>query len=263
MAEFAVSLWTFENLLTWWITIYSFFYRLFKYNLPNFLLLWLASCQQRVWANSSVSTFRKLNGAMPQGSFLGPLAFLILTDNLSNGCLLHKYVDDTTLSELVRPKQHDTWPSYLADLHTWTAQNGMSINTSNTKDMVRSRLAITNSSFLNISSQTIERVNSYELLGIHIDSSLSWSIHIDYIIKEATTRLHFLKQLKLKLIDHLRATHWTPSDYWQTDNSNGLVMVIRNYHRLTPYHWFKWVSVNNFHCLTLTFDLWPLPTIPG
>ena len=37
---------------------------------------------------------------------------------------------------------------------------------------------------------------------------------------------------KLKLIDRLRATRWTPPDYWQTDNSNGLIMVIRNYHWL-------------------------------
>ena len=36
----------------------------------------------------------------------------------------------------------------------------------------------------------------------------------------------------LKLIDRLRATRWTPPDYRQTDNSNGLVMVIRNYHWL-------------------------------
>ena len=32
--------------------------------------------------------------------------------------------------------------------------------------------------------------------------------------------------------DHLRATRWTPPDYWQTDNSSGLVMVIRNCHWL-------------------------------
>jgi len=36
----------------------------------------------------------------------------------------------------------------------------------------------------------------------------------------------------LKLIDRLRATRWTPPDYWQTYNSSGLVMVIHNYHRL-------------------------------
>ena len=37
---------------------------------------------------------------------------------------------------------------------------------------------------------------------------------------------------ELKLIDLLRATRWMPLDYWQTNNSNGLVMVIRNYYWL-------------------------------
>jgi len=47
-----------------------------------------------------------------------------------------------------------------------------------------------------ISSQTIERVTSFKLLGVHLDSSLAWSTHISHIIKKATTRLYFLKQLK-------------------------------------------------------------------
>jgi len=132
------------------------FSKLLQYSLPNFLLLWfafyLSNHQQRVRANSSLSTFRKLNGAMPQCSFLGPLAFLILIDDLSTGCPLHKYVDDTTLSELVRPKQLDTYiPTYLANLLTWAVQNGMEINTSKTKEMVHGRFAITDLPFLNIS----------------------------------------------------------------------------------------------------------------
>jgi len=43
--------------------------------------------------------------------------------------------------------------------------------------------------------------------------------------------------LTLKLIDCLRATHWMPPDYWQADNSSGLVMVIRNYHWLNLTSW--------------------------
>ena len=47
------------------------------------MLLWFASYlsnrQRRVRVNISVSTFKKLKGAMPQGSWLGPLAFLVLT----------------------------------------------------------------------------------------------------------------------------------------------------------------------------------------
>jgi len=33
---------------------------------------------------------------------------LVLIDDLSTGFPLHKYVDDTTLPELVQPKQRDT-----------------------------------------------------------------------------------------------------------------------------------------------------------
>jgi len=177
------------------------FTKLLKYNIPNFLLIWFSSYlsnrQQRVRVKNSVSTFRKLNGAMPQGSWLGPLAFLVLIDDLCTGCPLHKYVDDTTLSELVQPKQPDTHMStYLAHLLTWAAHNGMEINTSKTKEMLLGPLASINLPLLTISSQTIERVTSFKLLGVHLDSSLAWSTHINHIIKKATTRLYFLKQLK-------------------------------------------------------------------
>jgi len=113
---------------------------------------------------------KNLKEAIPQGAWLGPLAFLVLVDDLSTGCRLHKYVDGTTLSELVQPKQLDTHIlTYLADLLTWTAHNGMEVNTSKTKEMVLGRLANTNLPLPNISSQTVERVTTYKLLGEHID----------------------------------------------------------------------------------------------
>ena len=77
---------------------------------------------------------------------------MCIRDRQTTGCPLHKYVDDTTLSELVRPKQLDTYiQTYLANLLTWAVQNGMEINTSKTKEMVHGRFAITDLPFLNIS----------------------------------------------------------------------------------------------------------------
>ena len=68
---------------------------------------------------------------MPQGSFSAQIAFLELIgglDNLFTGCPLHKYFDDTTLCELVQPKQLDAYIStYLADLLTWAAHNGIGL----------------------------------------------------------------------------------------------------------------------------------------
>ena len=61
---------------------------------------------------------------------------LVFIDDLSTGCPRQKYVDDTTLSELVQPKQPEIHMStYLADLLTWAARNGMEMNTSKTKEI--------------------------------------------------------------------------------------------------------------------------------
>jgi len=57
----------------------------------------------------------------------------------STGWPVHKYVDDITLSELlqVQRKQHESHISTeLMDLLTWTADNGMELNNSKTKEMV-------------------------------------------------------------------------------------------------------------------------------
>jgi len=38
---------------------------------------------------------------MPQGSKLGPLSFIVMTDDLRANYEVHKFVDDTTLPELI------------------------------------------------------------------------------------------------------------------------------------------------------------------
>jgi len=65
----------------------------------------------------------------------------------------------------------------------------MELNISKTKEMILGQLADTNPPLLSISSQTTERATSFKLLGLHIDSSLYWSNHVDHVIKKATTIL--------------------------------------------------------------------------
>jgi len=72
---------------------------------------------------------------MPQGSRLGPLSFIVLIDDLRAACELHKFVDDTTLSELIPSTgSASNIPSYFTSVLTWTANNDMQINISKTRD---------------------------------------------------------------------------------------------------------------------------------
>jgi len=134
---------------------------------------------------------------MPQGSRLGPLSSIVLIDDLRAACELHKFVDDTTLSELIPSTgSASNMPSYFTSVLTWTANNDMQINTSKTKEMIIGSLDSINVSPLSTSLGTVERVATFKLLGIHLDINLSWSVHINSITSKASKRLYFLKQLK-------------------------------------------------------------------
>ena len=66
----------------------------------DIIVRWICSFpkdrQQRVKLSKTFSNWTTLTGAMPQGSFLGPLIFIVLIDDLTAPCLIHKFVDDTT-----------------------------------------------------------------------------------------------------------------------------------------------------------------------
>jgi len=79
--------------------------KLLHKGVPHRLVRWfylylLARCQC-VRVDSQYSDWLCLADGMPQGSVLGALSFLLLIDDLSLQCLIHKYVDDTNLTELL------------------------------------------------------------------------------------------------------------------------------------------------------------------
>lgn len=174
-------------------------------NVPHCLVKWLYSylkerCQ-RVRIGDVCSGWLKLNGAMPQGSWLGPLSFLVLIDDLHTDCLIHKYVDDTTLTELLHSSDDVSHMQYFFEqLISWSVNNDMVVNFDKTKEMVIGPPRITSKfsllSTTAVSNPQIERVATFKLLGVHLDANFSWSSHVEATLSKATQRLYFLKQLK-------------------------------------------------------------------
>ena len=72
--------------------------KLVELGLPDVIVLWICAFlrdrRQRVKIGDVLSDWLHLAAGMPQGSYLGPLTFVILIYALQPGCLTHKYVDD-------------------------------------------------------------------------------------------------------------------------------------------------------------------------
>ena len=170
-------------------------------NVPHCLVKWFhayLSCRkQRVRVDGEISGWLDLRGGMPQGSWLGLLSFLVLIDDLKLPCRVHKYVDDTTLTEILNSVPCTTaMDTFLFQLQTWTDLNHMAINFTKTKEMLFGPLSRSSLQSLSIGNNTIERVAQFKLLGVHVSNDLRWNIHVDKICAKASSRLYFLKQLK-------------------------------------------------------------------
>lgn len=72
----------------------------------------------------------------------------------------------------------------------------MQINHNKTKEIALGPVARRDLDPLFVGGNNIERVLTFKLLGVHIDSDLRWNTHIDALAKRVNSRLYTLKQLK-------------------------------------------------------------------
>jgi len=158
------------------------------------------------------SQWLNLAAGFPQGTWLGPLAFVRLIDNLQPSCETDKFVDDVTLTEtlylLDTPSRMKLFGDELAQ---WATDNYMIVNYNKTKEMVLGRLRGRPPPALSVSGNSIERVTCFKLLGVHVSNDLRWDKHIQSIATKVNSRLYYLKLLKRAGLstDELRSFYCT------------------------------------------------------
>jgi len=57
-----------------------------------------------------------------------------------------------------------------------------------------------------VNSKPLESVTSFKILGLNISSDLKWNAHVSELVKKASSRLYFLKQLKRSLVAPIELT---------------------------------------------------------
>jgi hypothetical protein len=154
------------------------------------------------------STSKLIECGIPQGSVLGPLLFIIYTNDLPN-CLNYAktilFADDTTvyMSSKDEIKLFHNMNTDLTHLTDWFYANKLSLNASKTNYLKFTNILYKNNAahynnHLNIklANQVIIEAKSTKFLGIQIDNKLKWDTHINYTKQKLTRSLYALNRLK-------------------------------------------------------------------
>ena len=110
---------------------------------------------------------------------------------------LYKYVDDTTIYEVVRKNIASQAQTIVDEISRWSNQNKFELHPKKCKELriSFSRLP-TDREPVHIDESIVALVTSAKILGVHLQNSLKWNSHIDATVKKAAKRLYFLVQLK-------------------------------------------------------------------
>ena len=167
----------------------------------DIIIRWIAAFlynrHQRVILNGATSEWGRLIGSVPQGSWLGPLLFIIHISDLEPKSRTHKFMDDTTISEAYKCIKDSVLQVDADSVVQWSKENNMIINARKTKEMIIDfRKDYVSPEALSIEDEDIVQVDCAKLLGIYITNDLSWKKHVQYITGNASKRLYFLKFLR-------------------------------------------------------------------
>ena len=177
---------------------------------------YLKSRTQFVTYNTTESTLHNITCGVPQGSVLGPLLFIIYTNDLPNAlkhsrCIL--FADDTTVY-LADPNINTVLNNMSIDLNAlteWFRANKLSLNIAKTNYMI-----FTNAPqnipqhTLQIGTETIVKVECIKFLGIMIDQNMKWLDHIAYCKSKLASGLYTLNASKRMLsCEHLKSLYYT------------------------------------------------------
>ena len=89
----------------------------------------------------------------------------------------------------------DTYFSEVNWFTEWCTDNFLELDTKISEMIFDPKSVCTHLSVV-ISDQTIKQVGSYKYLGIHTDSKLNWSVHVEAVCSWAQKHLYFLQWLR-------------------------------------------------------------------
>ena len=183
----------------------------FGYNALKLIYSYLTGRLQRVRINSTYSSWNEILYGVLHGSILGPLLFNIYLADLflfCNETNIANYADDNSpfscckdIESVINQLQNDS-----KTLLIWFDNNRLKAN----PDKFHLILSDHNKeNFILIKQFKIYNSNCEKLLGIKIDSKLSFDEHVTSLCSKATQKLHGLTRVaRFMKLHHKRTIMW-------------------------------------------------------
>ena len=175
-----------------------------KLGIEGALLAWIADYlsdrKQRVVIEGSYSDWTYIKSGVPQGSILGPLLFLIYTNDIVNNIEseIFLFADDTAILEPLSMGNLsiDKVNRDLERLSNWASQWLVQFNPTKTKYLIFSKkLERQQYQPLYLQNKELTEVETHKHLGLTLNNTLTWDTHVNKICTEASRRIASIKRL--------------------------------------------------------------------
>jgi len=163
---------------------------------------YLSDRTQFIQYNSVDSYIRDIKCGVPQGSVLGPLLFIIYTNDLPDVLKTAKtimFADDTTIYQSSKniKELHATLNNELYNLTDWFRANKLSLNVSKTNCMLFTNSTTNyNNMDIKVTDQVIAKTSCVKFLGVYIDNQLKWNEHIHIVKQKMWNSIYAINRAK-------------------------------------------------------------------